>query len=207
MAKPSVLPEVDVCILSDYAKGLVSGTLARHILDRARQLGKPAVVDPKGIDFGKYWSATLIKPNLHEAGLALGMEIGSTATVHKAGRQLLDLLHASAVLITRGMDGMTLFESGVPPIDIAAQAREVYDVTGAGDTVTATLAVALAAGASPEHAARLANRAASIVVARVGTTPHLGRRVAGRISASSQQESATSMPPGHCCRGWTREKK
>jgi len=164
------LSHVDACILADYAKGVVSATLARHLIHRATTLGKPVVVDPKGADFSKYHGSTLVKPNLHEASLFLKHEVASPEEVLEAGQRLLDLLGSAGVLITRGAAGMSLFEKGMEPVQIPAQAREVYDVTGAGDTVASTLALALTAGANLEQAARLASRAAAITVGRVGTT-------------------------------------
>ena len=164
------LPSIDACIVSDYAKGLVSPTLAQRVIQTAKGLGKPVIVDPKGTNFAKYRGATLVKPNLHEAGLFLRHEVNSPEDVIEAGQRLLELLDAEGLLLTRGAAGMSLFEPGREPIHIPAQAREVYDVTGAGDTVAGTLATALAAGASLEHAARLASRAAGIIVGRVGTT-------------------------------------
>ncbi len=163
------LAQVDACILSDYAKGVVSPTLARHLIQKARS-AKPVLVDPKGTDYAKYRGSTLVKPNLHEAGLFLKREVNSSEDVSEAGERLLSFLGSAGVLITRGAAGMSLFESGRAVVHIPAQAREVYDVTGAGDTVVSTLALALAASASLEQAARLASRAAAITVGRVGTT-------------------------------------
>jgi D-glycero-beta-D-manno-heptose-7-phosphate kinase len=164
------LSDAAICLLSDYAKGVVSAELAHWLIARCAALGKPILVDPKGSDFGKYRGATLVKPNLHEATLFLRAEITSEAEVVAAGSRLLEAL-AAAVLMTRGAEGMSLFRPGVAPLHVPALAREVYDVTGAGDTVAATLAVALAAGGDLEDAARLAARAAAAVVGRVGTSP------------------------------------
>jgi D-beta-D-heptose 7-phosphate kinase/D-beta-D-heptose 1-phosphate adenosyltransferase len=163
------LPGVDACILSDYAKGVVSARFARQFIRLARRAGKPVVVDPKGTDYTKYQGASVLKPNLHEAGQALNCELHELDSVLRAGRRLLDLLGDSAVLITRGAQGMSLFVRGAEPVHIPAEAREVFDVTGAGDTVSGTLAMALAAGAGLEQAARLASRAAGIIVGKVGT--------------------------------------
>jgi D-beta-D-heptose 7-phosphate kinase/D-beta-D-heptose 1-phosphate adenosyltransferase len=164
------IPAVDACILSDYSKGVVSARLAQHLIQRATRLGKPVVVDPKGIDCGKYRGASVVKPNLHEAGLFLRREVSSEDDVVEAGRRLLDLLGAGGVLLTRGAAGMSLFMPRAEPAHIPAEAREVFDVTGAGDTVAATLGVALSAGAGLEQAARLSSGAASLVVGRVGTS-------------------------------------
>jgi rfaE bifunctional protein kinase chain/domain len=165
----SSLPAVDGCALSDYAKGVVSVRVARELIRRVRRAGKPVVVDPKGTDCTKYRSATVVKPNLNEAGLALNCELGDPESIRRGGGRLVELLDGSAVLITRGAQGMSLFVRGQEPLHIPAEAREVFDVTGAGDTVAATLAMALAAGAPLDLAARLASCAAGIVVGKVGT--------------------------------------
>lgn len=167
----------DACILSDYAKGIVSPRLAQHFIGLAKQARKPIVVDPKGIDYAKYRGATVVKPNVEEAKLVFPQ--ARIAAVAKPGdgadefvelvQSLQRVLDGSAILLTRGADGMSLFEREGPPHHIPSMARDVFDVTGAGDTVAGTLALALAAGAPLEQAARLANRAAGIVVAKVGT--------------------------------------
>jgi rfaE bifunctional protein kinase chain/domain len=163
------LPGVDACILSDYAKGAVSARLAQEIVSRARRAGKPLVVDPKGTDFAKYRGATVVKPNIQEARQVCPHLGNSEPGPEDISRHLLGLLDGSALLLTCGADGMSLFEAGAGPVHIPSMARDVFDVTGAGDTVAGTLALALAAGASLELAAHLANRAAGIVVAKVGT--------------------------------------
>jgi D-glycero-beta-D-manno-heptose-7-phosphate kinase len=157
------------CVLSDYGKGVVSRRLAEHVISLARQAGKPVVVDPKGTDYVKYRGATVVKPNLAEAVLVCHQQGGDASTLEGIRRHLLNLLEGSAVLLTRGAEGMSLFERGAAPVHIPSMAQEVYDVTGAGDTVAGTLALALAAGATLPEGATLANRAAGIVVAKVGT--------------------------------------
>jgi D-glycero-beta-D-manno-heptose-7-phosphate kinase len=179
------LAEVDACILSDYAKGVVSPALARRLIQRGRALGTPVVVDPKGCDAGKYRGASLVKPNLNEAALLLNRAIDSPEDIHEAGWRLVELL-GSPVLLTRGAAGMSLFPRGGEVVHIPAVAREVCDVTGAGDTVAATLAVALASGASLEQAALLASRAAAVIVGRVGTS---AVRVEDLIDDSSGPDS------------------
>ncbi len=164
------LPRIDACILSDYGKGAVSCTLARRVIDRANALGKAVIVDPKKADPARYRGATLVKPNVEEASVFLGREIATPEDIDAAGPRLLALFDGSSVLLTRGAAGMSLFERGSDPVHIPAQAREVFDVTGAGDTVAATVAVALAAEASTEQAARLASRAAAVIVGRLGTS-------------------------------------
>ena len=188
-AASQCLEEVDACILSDYAKGVVSAHFAEHLIAAARAAGKPVVVDPKGTAYGKYRGATVVKPNVHEAGQVLNCELDGIAGLLRAGRQLLGLLEGSAVLITRGAQGMSLFLEGAEPLHIPTEARDVYDVTGAGDTVACTLGLALAAGASLPQAARLANRAAAIVVGKVGTTAVRYHELAG-VAAPREAELA-----------------
>lgn len=164
------LPDVHACILSDYAKGVVSSRLAKEFIGLARRAGKPVVVDPKGTDYLKYRGATLVTPNIHEVEQAIDDHIKGDDEVARAGRRLVELLEGSAVLITRGEEGMSLFNGGNSPLHIPTEARHVFDVTGAGDTVVSTLAMSLATGSPLEGAARLANAAAGIVVGKMGTS-------------------------------------
>jgi D-beta-D-heptose 7-phosphate kinase/D-beta-D-heptose 1-phosphate adenosyltransferase len=157
------------CVISDYAKGVVSARVAEHLIQSSRKLGKPVIVDPKGADYAKYRGATVVKPNIHEAERVTKQEITDDKSLAEVGTKLATLLEGSAVLITRGPQGMSLFRAQEPPIHIPTVAHNVFDVTGAGDTVIGTLAVALAAGASLVQATHLANWAAGIVVGKVGT--------------------------------------
>jgi D-beta-D-heptose 7-phosphate kinase/D-beta-D-heptose 1-phosphate adenosyltransferase len=163
------LPEVDACIISDYGKGVVSPRVAEHVIRVTRQTDKPVIVDPKGANYVKYRGATIIKPNIHEVQQVLKEEIEDDKSLLEASRRLVQLLGGSAVLITRGPEGMSLFREGLAPMHIATVARRVFDVTGAGDTVVSTLALVLAAGAPLEQAVHLANLAAGIVVGKRGT--------------------------------------
>jgi D-beta-D-heptose 7-phosphate kinase/D-beta-D-heptose 1-phosphate adenosyltransferase len=163
------LPAAEGRVLSDYAKGVVSARFAKEFIRTARRAGKPVIVDPKGADYSKYRGATVLKPDLHEAGRVLNCELSDLDGVLQGGRRLLDLLGDSAVLVTRGPQGMSLFVRGAEPVRIPAEAREVFDVTGAGDTVAGTLVIALAAGAPLEQTARLASCAAGIIVSKFGT--------------------------------------
>jgi D-beta-D-heptose 7-phosphate kinase/D-beta-D-heptose 1-phosphate adenosyltransferase len=164
------LPRADACILSDYAKGVVSPRLAAQFIALARQAGKPVIVDPKGIHLAKYRGATLIKPNSHEAERFCKIEMTEEAQVLEAGRLLQHALPGTAILITRGAEGMSLFLDQAAPLHVSSVARDVFDVTGAGDTVASVLALALAAAASIPQAAMVANHAAGIVVGKVGTS-------------------------------------
>jgi rfaE bifunctional protein kinase chain/domain len=179
-----VIPQVDACVLSDYAKGVVTPGLAARLIRVARREGRAraVVVDPKGCDYSKYRGATVVKPNQHEAEQVLRRPIRGEGDWVDIGRVMLGTLAAEevgrvsnpshrdgAVLITRGSLGMTLLRPGIEPLHIPALARNVFDVTGAGDTVAGTLALALGAGASLEEGVRLANRAAGVVVGKFGT--------------------------------------
>jgi len=190
------LRAASACILSDYDKGVVSGRLAKLLIAMARRENKPVVVDPKGMNFAKYRGATVITPNVREAERALDREMNGDGDVPELGRRLLDIVGPSAVLITRGAEGMSLFSSGAPPRYIPTVARNVFDVTGAGDTVVATLALALAAAVPLERAVQLANEAAGIVVGKVGTaavTP--GDLVSGVAAAPQFTPHMTSFSP------------
>ena len=161
----------DVIVISDYAKGLLTTEFVQSLISWARATNKSILVDPKGNDYSKYTGATILTPNEKEASEAcrLGQEGGDL--VQTANEILLDGLDLEALLITQGEAGMTLLQKGKPTSYLKATARHVYDVTGAGDTVVATLAVALGAGLDLLGAAEIANLAAGFVVENVGTTP------------------------------------
>jgi D-beta-D-heptose 7-phosphate kinase/D-beta-D-heptose 1-phosphate adenosyltransferase len=163
------LPGCGALVVSDYQKGAVTASLLRRALPLARRRGVPALVDPKVRHFRLYRGATVVTPNELETELATGLRLHSPAELRAAGRRVLSLLGCRAVLVTRGEHGMSLFERGRPPLHVPTAAREVFDVTGAGDSVIATMALALAGGASYAEAAALANCAAGVVVGKVGT--------------------------------------
>ena len=164
----AVLDDVQVLVLSDYAKGILTEDCCCQIIRRAA--GKQIIVDPKSKDFRKYSGCSLITPNLSEASAASCIAIDSEASLHAAGAALLAQLPGTNVLITRGPDGMTLFRSRhAEHLTIPTDARKVFDVVGAGDTVAATLAVALASELQLPDAIHLANLAAGIVVEKPGT--------------------------------------
>jgi D-beta-D-heptose 7-phosphate kinase/D-beta-D-heptose 1-phosphate adenosyltransferase len=166
----AVLPKADAIIVSDYAKGIFVKAVVRKLIDLANAAGKPVLVDPKGKDYSKYSGSTLLTPNRHEAADAAGLDHSTPNVVEESGERLMERLELDALLITRGEEGMTLFSRNGGMVHHKAHALEVYDVTGAGDTVIATLGVALAAGAHLVDAARIANIAAGLVVGQIGTT-------------------------------------
>lgn len=174
------IDEVDACLLSDYAKGMLTPTLCQGVIALARSRDLPVIVDPKGRDYHKYAGATVITPNLAETAAAAGLQsdvseggasaVGAfdLALAVKALREHVG--PTTHLLITRGADGMTLFDGEGASTHIPADARTVFDVTGAGDTVAATVSLGLAAGAALFQAASLASVAAGVVVGKVGTS-------------------------------------
>jgi D-beta-D-heptose 7-phosphate kinase/D-beta-D-heptose 1-phosphate adenosyltransferase len=184
--------ECSIVFLSDYAKGMLKGSHASEFIRVAKAAGKPVVVDPKGRDFERYRGVTVIKPNLKELAEATGMPIGDTASQEAAARKLLDVTEARFLLLTRGPAGMLLIPHEGPRAEFPALAREVYDVSGAGDTVAAVLAGALGSGAGIEDAVELANIAAGIAVGKVGTAVVDRSEIIREI----QHESATATSPG-----------
>ncbi|MBI3248585.1 MAG: D-glycero-beta-D-manno-heptose-7-phosphate kinase [Deltaproteobacteria bacterium] len=169
------IDQFDVVVVSDYGKGAIDVALLSLLAELRQQHGFLYLIDPKQRNFTYYQGASLVKPNLSEAALATGMALGSQPNLHKAGTHLLDLWQTEAVLVSRGEEGMSLFRRGTHPRHFPATAREVFDVTGAGDTVLAVCALALGAGATLEEATILANHAAGVVVGKVGTAtvhPH-----------------------------------
>ena len=166
-----------VVVVSDYGKGVVSRELLEELARlRARQ-GFAYVIDPKRPNFPHYRGASLVKPNVMEASVAAGIEIEDRASLAEAGRRLLDRWQADSILISRGEAGMTLFKRGTRAHHFPTAAQEVFDVTGAGDTVLAACALALAAGGTFEEAAILANHAAGVVVGKVGTATASAREL------------------------------
>ncbi|HEX4407634.1 MAG TPA: D-glycero-beta-D-manno-heptose-7-phosphate kinase [Xanthobacteraceae bacterium] len=166
----AVLPRVGAVVLSDYAKGVLTPRVIRAIIDKARKLGKPVVVDPKGHDYSIYRGATLITPNRQELGAAVHRPVTTEAEIAKAAADLAGIVDSDAVLVTRSEDGMLLHQSGREPIAIPAFAVKVRDVSGAGDTVAAVMAVLLAMQAPLDAAMRAANAAAAVVVGKRGTS-------------------------------------
>lgn len=190
-----------VLVLSDYGKGVLDGTTAQQLIEAAHSAGRRVVVDPKGRDYSRYAGADLVTPNRAELAEATGMKVGTEEQIVAAMRALRDAHGFHAVLVTRSEDGMTLIEEDRVH-HFPAEAEEVHDVSGAGDTVVSTLSAAMATGRPLPVAARLANIAAGIVVGKVGTavvreeeltealTPERGalRKVMSRAAAAEQVE-------------------
>ena len=171
----------DAFVVSDYDKGAVTPRVLAEVLPAAYRRGVPVLVDPKIRNFDAYRPATLVTPNHHEALRLTNTDDHTDEGLKRAGYLIRDRLDCESVLITRGERGMMLLESGHEPVYVATAAREVYDVTGAGDTVIATLASALAARASMVESAVLANHAAGIVVGKVGTATATAQEVINSI--------------------------
>jgi D-beta-D-heptose 7-phosphate kinase/D-beta-D-heptose 1-phosphate adenosyltransferase len=175
------LPKSDAVILSDYGKGVIAPRLLAAAIPAARRRGLPITVDPKPEHFRRYKGVTCVTPNTNEAWACMRREAkpGQEAIVG-LGRDILKTLNSRSVLITRGPDGMSLFE-GRKVAHIPTRAREVFDVSGAGDTVISTLTLSLAAGGTLLRAAELANTAAGIVVGKLGTATIDARELAGAL--------------------------
>ncbi len=163
--------ELDAIIIEDYNKGVVTKDVIHELIAVARKYNKIITVDPKFNNFLEYKHVTVFKPNRREVEEAIGGRLKSVGDVERAGKHLLEVLEAENILLTRGEEGMSLFESNGAITHIPTQATNVQDVSGAGDTVVSTLTMALASGATIHEAATLANCAAGIVVGSVGIVP------------------------------------
>lgn len=177
------IAHVDVVLISDYGKGLITKKLLSGVISAAQKHKKVTIADPKGLDFSKYSDVSLLTPNKKEAALASGIEIVDESTLLKAGNKILQTVGLDKLLITCGKDGMVLFDQNKEPYKLRAKARQVYDVSGAGDTVLSVFGLAIASGASFKDAMSIANTAAGIVVGKVGT------------ATISRQELSTALKP------------
>ena len=166
----TLINDADVAVLSDYAKGILSGNFLPRLIEHCIAAGTPVLVDPKGREYKKYQGATLLTPNKMEASHAAGLDADGAESLSLIAQKLLKEVKLESLIITQGEQGMTLYSKAGETVNFPALARKVYDVTGAGDTVIATLAVALGAGCDLPEAANLANIAAGLVVEKVGTT-------------------------------------
>lgn len=166
------IKDAKAVILSDYGKGVLSASLLTNIIGAAKAAGIPVLVDPKGHDYSLYKGADIVTPNRKELGEATGTKnLKSDAEIVAAAQKLIKHSGIKTIVATRSEDGLSVVSSTGEAVHLKTQAQEVFDVSGAGDTVIATLAAALAGGATMEQAARLANIAGGIAVSKVGTTP------------------------------------
>jgi D-beta-D-heptose 7-phosphate kinase/D-beta-D-heptose 1-phosphate adenosyltransferase len=166
----AALPQVGAVVMSDYAKGVLTPRVIRAIIETARRLGKPVIVDPKAHDYSLYRGATLVTPNRKELAAAVHRPVTTEAEIASAAAELARTLEVEAVLVTRSEDGMTLHVEGHAPVHVPAYPVKISDVSGAGDTVAAVMAVLLAIKAPFEPAMRAANAAAAVVVGKRGTS-------------------------------------
>ena len=177
----AALPRVRSVVLSDYAKGMVTPKIIGAVIDAARKQGTPVVVDPKGADYSIYRGTTLLTPNRKELSEATRRPVGSAAELESAAAELARAIDCEAVLVTLSEDGMMLLERGAQPVYVPAYPVRVRDVSGAGDTVAAALAVMLAVGVDLETAMRTANAAASVVVGKRGIATVSAAELRSRI--------------------------
>jgi len=195
-------------VLSDYGKGVLNGDVAADIIAAAKKVNLPVIVDPKGTDYGRYKGAALLTPNRREIQAASGLAADSDDDITAACKALMKEAEAAAVLCTRGANGMTLVDgiTGVGGVThLPAEARDVFDVSGAGDTVAAVMAAAMAAGAGLTDAAALANVAAGIVVGKVGTaTAHAADLIAALHHRDLSTAEAKIMTTGQALDGIAR---
>ncbi len=164
-----IIPKTDLILISDYGKGLITRSLIADLVKIAKNNNKITIADPKGLAFEKYSGVSLLTPNSKEASLASGVEIRDEKNIATAGNILIRKSGIEKLLITCGKNGMVLFEPGCGPFKVSTKAREVFDVSGAGDTVLALLGLGMAAGLPLKAATTLANTAAGLVVGKVGT--------------------------------------
>ncbi|MFH1791402.1 MAG: PfkB family carbohydrate kinase [Candidatus Omnitrophota bacterium] len=175
------MDKIDALIIEDYGKGLIVPELLKPIVKMAKKRGKIVAVDPKEDHFSYYKGVTVITPNHHEASKAAGIKMTEKTALKKIGQTLLNRYQTRVVLVTLGEEGMAVFEHGKPYKKIDTVAQEVYDVSGAGDTVIASYALSLVSGATAIQAAHIANCAAGIVVGKVGISVVDQDELLGRI--------------------------
>jgi D-beta-D-heptose 7-phosphate kinase/D-beta-D-heptose 1-phosphate adenosyltransferase len=189
------LPTAHAVILSDYGKGVLDDAVITAAIAAARARGIPVFVDPKGADYARYRGATCITPNLKELAAASLMPVGSEAQVIAAARRVLAQAEATSILATRSEKGMILVEADGTHHSVPTRAREVFDVSGAGDTVIATLALAHAAGLSLVQSMRISNAAAGVVVSKVGTATVQPAELLHELAAESGEDGTPARSP------------
>lgn len=206
----AIAQKPDVIILSDYAKGVLSDALCQAVIAQAKALGIPVLVDPKGRDYTKYQGATALTPNKKETSEACGIDAMDTDRLLQAAADLRDHLGLKFLAVTRGEEGISLLEQN-ETIHIPAAAKQVFDVSGAGDTVIATLAAGLVHGLSHRQAFELANIAAGIVVGKVGTVPVNREELLAELISQDSVEQADKICELETLLGrvrqWRQQKK
>lgn len=200
----TLLPQVDAVLLSDYGKGTLAQVQA--LIEACRRAGKPVTVDPKGSDYTRYRGASLLTPNVPELEAVVGPCADEVTLVAK-GEALLRELQLQALLVTRSEKGMTLLRAHAAPLHLPTQAREVFDVTGAGDTVISTLTAALAAGADLEQAVALSNAAAGITVGKLGAATVSPAELEAALDPHPIGDSAAGVFDEDALLGWTEQAR
>ncbi len=188
------LPNAGVVLISDYLKGVLAPALLQQVIALCRHVGVPVVIDPKGSDYSRYRGATLLTPNRREAEVATGIEISDETSLLIAGAMLLDVQQLEALVLTRSEEGMSLFAAGGSVEHLPTEAREVFDVSGAGDTVVAVIGAALAVNSGLSVAAKLANLAAGIVVGKLGTSTVTAAEIIADHARRNRQSDGKILP-------------
>lgn len=206
----AAIPRADIVVLSDYAKGVLTGRVIREVIEAAKAAGKPVVVDPKSSDFSIYRGTTLLTPNRKELAEATRHHAATEAEIETAAFDAMVMADCDAVLVTRSENGMSLVCRDEKVLHLPAYAVRVRDVSGAGDTVAATFAVALAAGAERDLALRAANAAAAVVVGKRGTATLTLAELRGQMlphAALAEEEKIVADPGelGERVRRWRRQ--
>lgn len=192
-AAKTAIASCGAVVLSDYGKGVLSPGVIGDLIDMAKAAGKPVIVDPKGRDYSRYQGAGVITPNRKELGEAIGHPTHSESEIIDAARSLIVNNDLGAVLVTRSQDGMSLVTADGTVDHLPAEAREVFDVSGAGDTVVAALSTGRATGASWVEAAALANVAAGIAVGKVGTAVALSEDIIHALQHQDRERSGAKV--------------
>jgi D-beta-D-heptose 7-phosphate kinase/D-beta-D-heptose 1-phosphate adenosyltransferase len=205
-----LLPRAGIVLLSDYAKGALTARVIRNVIDAARKLGKPVIVDPKSANLAIYRGATLLKPNRKEFAEATRSRADTESNIAEAAQEIMQLADCEAVLVTQSEHGMTLVPRGAEAIHVPGHPVRVRDVSGAGDTVAAVLAVAVAAGADWEVALRIANAAAAVAVGKIGvavvTLAELRRKILPHAFLAAEEKIiAAGGELGAQLRDWRKQ--
>jgi len=185
----AALETAEIVVLSDYAKGVLSDAVTAAAIQAARAAGRPVVVDPKSRSFHKYRGAAVLTPNRHELQAACGHDCSTDESVAAGARAILAQDICGALVVTRGRDGMSIVTADRDTVHMRTTAREVFDVSGAGDTAVATMALGLAHGAPIEDAVRLANMAAAIVVGKHGTATVTAGEIIARLTPADDAQA------------------
>ena len=197
----AALAQAGAVVLSDYGKGVLDDGVAQAVIARARAAGRPVLVDPKGADYARYAGADVLTPNLKELREATGLPVDADDEVERAARSLIARFDVGAVVATRSEKGLSVVQAG-GAVHIPTQAQEVFDVSGAGDTVVAALGLALARGLPLERAAALANAAAGVAVSKAGTAQVSAAELVAALRASEAAEPGDGASPEAVVEGW-----